>query len=800
MNRLVWILPLAIVALFAGVTRLQLDANIFNLLPDGSPMVRGLQLYQRDFGSANELVILIRTADAATSSEAAETLAADLIDAGLARQAIWRNPIRGSADELGELLAYLWFNQPPDRFAAFARRFDDDRLHTTLEGTLERMAVSFQPLEVAQLGADPFDLGEIAARVKLPAPTDSADPFASADGVARIVIVAAPFDRGGFFRIRAWVGDVDAWLMQWRTDRAPAENLSIGITGNPSFVAESGSALLRDVLAAAGGTLVVVALLFWLVHRRWRPLLWLILLLTFVLCATAVIGGWVFGTLHAVALGFAAILLGLAADYGLILYQETVAHPGRPNREYRAAVAPAICWSAVTTAGAFFMIGRSSLPGLTQLGVLVGVGILIAAAVMLTAYLPLVQMRATTNDGRTIRSPDAPRVFRIGDQAALGATVLLVGATLAVLALRLPTVDSDARSLSLNSGSSRAVLEEIQRDIGGFGEDLWLVVDGAGAAEVRDALDAARPLLERAVSGNTLAGFQLPAQLWPQPDAQTANRSALDGLVERWPAARIAARDAGFADDSLRMSEAVFAAWRTFDSGTGLAWPDTPGAAWIMRQFASRSGDRYAALGRLQTNEHSEATALRELSDDLKRADAGQLVSWTLLAESLLDVMNRDIGRVLIPMTIALLVLLIVAFRGIGEVVLSMAALSVSLAALLAIMSVLGWSWNLMNVMALPMLFGAGVDYGLHVLFAMRRYRGDAVRMRNTVGRAILLCAASTAAGFATLGFASNSGIASLGRVCATGIVITSIVCVFLLPAWWPIMPRMTRANGKAPA
>ena len=55
----------------------------------------------------------------------------------------------------------------------------------------------------------------------------------------------------------------------------------------------------------------------------------------------------------------------------------------------------------------------------------------------------------------------------------------------------------------------------------------------------------------------------------------------------------------------------------------------------------------------------------------------------------------------------------------------------------------------------------------------------------QTVGRAILLCGISTASGFGTLGFASNAGLAGLGRVCAAGILITSLVSVFLLPAWW---------------
>jgi predicted RND superfamily exporter protein len=164
------------------------------------------------------------------------------------------------------------------------------------------------------------------------------------------------------------------------------------------------------------------------------------------------------------------------------------------------------------------------------------------------------------------------------------------------------------------------------------------------------------------------------------------------------------------------------------------------------------------------------------------------MFSWSLLSESLLGIMERDVRHVLLPMAAILLLLLGMAFRRFGEVALSIATLGFSLLCLMCVMVLLGWSWNLMNVMALPLLFGAGVDYSIHVQFALRRYDGDLWHVRQTVGRAILLCGISTASGFGTLGFASNAGLAGLGRVCAVGIVVTSLVSVFLLPAWWRTM------------
>ena len=55
MKRTILFFMALIVLLGFGLSRVQLDANIFNLLPRDSGMVQGLQSYQNNFGSSNEL-------------------------------------------------------------------------------------------------------------------------------------------------------------------------------------------------------------------------------------------------------------------------------------------------------------------------------------------------------------------------------------------------------------------------------------------------------------------------------------------------------------------------------------------------------------------------------------------------------------------------------------------------------------------------------------------------------------------------------------------------------------------------
>jgi predicted RND superfamily exporter protein len=78
-----------------------------------------------------------------------------------------------------------------------------------------------------------------------------------------------------------------------------------------------------------------------------------------------------------------------------------------------------------------------------------------------------------------------------------------------------------------------------------------------------------------------------------------------------------------------------------------------------------------------------------------------------------------------------------------------------------------------------------GVDFSIHIQLALRRCQGELQEVRRSVGRALLLAGATTVAGFVSLTFSTNAGMASLGRVCALGITLALVIAVYLLPVWW---------------
>ncbi len=142
--------------------------DILDLLPPDEPTVQGLKLYQQHFANARELVITLRAPDA----DQAERLAGALADrlrqqTNLVSEVTWQAPWNEHPEQLGELLGWLWFNQPPESFGSLTNRLAPDQLKSALEQTKEALATSMSPMDLARHEFDPFNLLTMPALTNL---------------------------------------------------------------------------------------------------------------------------------------------------------------------------------------------------------------------------------------------------------------------------------------------------------------------------------------------------------------------------------------------------------------------------------------------------------------------------------------------------------------------------------------------------------------------------------------------------------------------------------------------------------
>ncbi|MGI8964682.1 MAG: MMPL family transporter, partial [Limisphaerales bacterium] len=275
-------------------------------------------------------------------------------------------------------------------FGELTNRLALENLTNILAEAREQLTMSMSPSEIALRGYDPFNILKLPDSVTSGAPAmgTGQDMFSSADGKFRLIFVEAKSELRTYKECAAWLKSVQEIVAKLQTSGEISRVAKINYTGRPAFVSEIAGGMEHDMTTSVGLTAFIIAILFWISHRRWKPMLWLLVLLALILLSTIAIGGLIFGTINVVSLGFAGILLGLAVDYGVVHYQEAMAKPDATIPEIRNAIRPSIIWAAVTTISAFLVLNLGGLPGLGQLGSIVAIGIALSALVMLFAFLP----------------------------------------------------------------------------------------------------------------------------------------------------------------------------------------------------------------------------------------------------------------------------------------------------------------------------------------------------------------------------------------------------------------------------
>ena len=795
---------IGVVLLFAGILsglfKLRFDAEILNLLPEDVESVRGLGLYQAHFGGADDVIISMSGDDPDELQQAAASLAAWLVRAqNEVSDAEYQSPFLTTPRAFSGLIAWMTLNRSEEQFGQLIQRFDPERLDAVLTEVKETLATSFSPGEIARLSRDPFNLmsGLAEGREDPASPVQDA-LYQSADGKFRVIYVRSIGPLGDYRECARWVGFLKRQIELWQEDEEIGVGLDIGMTGRPVFASEIGLGMESDMHKMIPITATITGLLFLCVYRRLLPLVWLLALLALVLVMTLAAGGLLFGTLNAVSLGFATILLGVTVDYGLVLYQELRSNPDAGIRGAQSAVGPGILWSSVTTMAAFLSLLLGSLPGLSQLGGLVAAGVLIGAVMMTFFFLPPLKR------GVKIR-PVLPTNGMVGGQLTMipgwiriVVAVILPTAGIFLIVLGWPSVSFSSDPLRPVESEAMEVSMLLEQHLEGKGSPLVLIVHGGSENEVGEALMRLEVKLSQLVDGGVVAAFLTPLEIFPRSSNRDLNRPLVDRVEDWLPDVREASIAAGFSSEALVLSEAVIASWRQIINHGGGA--DQKAVRDLLERSVVRDQGDFYALSLAYLNDPEASDQRQLVREEMANLSAGAeivVAGWDLLATDIVERSKDDSIRIVVPMLLVVLVFLGIAFRSATEVFWCLIALTVSGTLLLAVMVVNDWSWTLLNLSAIPLLLGLGVDYGIHTQFAWARHNGNWPRIWRSIGVALALCALTTSIGFASLMFSHNQGLRDLGKICAVGVLSSWMAAVIVVPALRSMLAGQASEAGE---
>ena len=144
----------------------------------------------------------------------------------------------------------------------------------------------------------------------------------------------------------------------------------------------------------------------------------------------------------------------------------------------------------------------------------------------------------------------------------------------------------------------------------------------------------------------------------------------------------------------------------------------------------------------------------------------------------------------------AIAVLIFIHFRRVSSVILSLIPVAIGTLWTCGLMGLIGVPFNPANIMTLPLVIGIGVTNGVHILNRFAEERNPSILSRST-GKAVIVSALTTIAGFGALIPAKHQGIQTLGIVMSLGVAMCMIVAVTFLPAVLTLINRLKRTKEK---
>jgi len=784
-----WFIAVLILPLFVtGLLRLKLETDILGTLPGELPEVKALKLLRDGFAGGSDLLIAMQAEDDLTAEEAMTTLAERLQKrTDLVKEVRWAQPMEQQAQSGAALMAWSLQNTDPAQMQAVRQRLEGEGAKAKLQQSLQTVANSLDAEKVQRASYDPLGLLDSLDASAMSALEGSMFGLVSEDGLFRLLLVTPATSVGNYKSAAAWLEKIKAEIADWRGD----QKLTLRYTGEPAFQAEIGAGIEKDMSSTIGVTEVLIAILFWVMFRRLKPLLWIQGLLMLSMVLTMGAGGLLVGKLSIMSLGFAAIVLGIIVDYAVLIIQEARQHPNLDSKALRRLAAPGIIAGACTTSTVFLSLMFSGLPGLAELGLLVALGVLVGLGVMLS-FAP--RFTAGKQPPDMVIEPSG-KPARHG--LAIIATVVLFAGMAAVFAMKgLPKFQSSAETLRPTKSESMDTLQWVQERLGQLNEASLPILITGPADELRARTRALAAKMDAAVKEGTLVRQAMPTLLISDPAAQRDNQEFIQWLLAEQPRLEKEIDAAGFAEAAAGLLRGVCGVWKEALAGP---WPQDEAIA-----AAGPVLGRLLATGARATNggmKAGEGVALASVSvtgkpglpdrdklaelQTLLTPDTGAWVAgWETLGGALSKLVQHDLNQQLLPIAAIIAITLLITFRSVKDLLLSVLMLGGGLGALAATMSLLGQGWNLASLAAIPLLLGTGIDYGIHILLALKRTGNDIRHVQATTGKAVFFSGMTTVIGFASLFFAGNRGISSLGLACCVGTLWILLIVLWLLPHW----------------
>lgn len=545
------------------------------------------------------------------------------------------------------------------------------------------------------------------------------------------------------------------------------------------------------------------------------------------------------GHLNILSVSFTVTLIGIGIDYGVYYVSRYLQLRGERVDCHTAlmrttnGVGPAILTGALTTAIAFFAAGCTDFIGIAELGIIAGGGVLLCAAAELIVLPASIYLLDKSSYGQRFPTPlpvhnwiapllKKPRMLLC---STLGFTTLA--------AMGLGQLWYDHNLLNLQPEGLESV--ELERKLlTETNQSVWYALSISDNREellTRKAQLLALPSVERTEEIVSLLPVdhalkqpiiqrlqQRLAELPERPPLIPVDRPEQLGqvlahtqeLLASNPRCARSARRLEQVRDYLRrlpLSDcyATLSHFQQQMAGDllsrlhalrGMANPEPPQLAdlpeSLVHRFVGHNG-RYLlkiyGRGNIWDME-ALATFVKDVRSVDPRATGNPLQAY----EASIEMKHSYEEAALYALAIIMAVLLF-DFKSLRYALLASLPLGMGMLQTFGLLGILGIPLNPANMIALPLILGIGVDYGVHIVHDYLEQKGR-YSMSPSAAVAVLVDSLTTIVGFGSLMIASHQGLQSLGRVLTLGVTCCLFTSMIMLPA---LLTWMSWNRGAAP-
>jgi predicted RND superfamily exporter protein len=202
----------------------------------------------------------------------------------------------------------------------------------------------------------------------------------------------------------------------------------------------------------------------------------------------------------------------------------------------------------------------------------------------------------------------------------------------------------------------------------------------------------------------------------------------------------------------------------------------------ILDRYSNKTREQFLVTVFPKGNIWQDAEFLHRFDDDLERV-SDKATGMPPVFRALIEIIGRD-GRNAVFLTLIIVfLLLLVDFRSPLYALMAMIPLACGVLWMVGLMKLTGMQITVMNIMALPMIVGIGIDDGVHIVHRWRHEgKGKVLTVFASTGKAILLTSLTTMLAFGSLIFSIWRGFGHLGAALFLGVGACFLATVVILP------------------